>query len=225
MTTYRLFPATNGPGAVAAASGGWLLGVQFSVTGGMRWFNGYFHWVPANGDTTPRKCALWNFANNGSVQFVIPGSVVTSGVMTLGAWNFVPLPSPVQLAPGTQYVAAVGWTVVTGIPVTSNQFGGAEPFANGIVNGPLTAWSSGVGSNAFPGVNTLTGQMIFSNVLGADPSVAMPNNGSGDDNLWVDVLVSDTAPGGFTGSYRLYPNMGDLGNFSLDTANNFMLGM
>ncbi len=226
MTQYRLFPATNGPAAVAAASGGWLLGVMFSVTGGVKWLNGYYHWVPNNGDATPRKFALWTISST-TTQSVIANSTVTSGTMTLGAWNFVPLPSPIQLAPSVLYCAAVGWTVTTGIPVTSGQFGAAEPFAAGIVNGPLTAWSALAGSNKFPGasLNYGHGQMMFSNVLGADPAAAMPNNGSGDDNLWVDVQVDDTAPAGYSGTYRLYPGKVDLGNFSLDTANGFTLGL
>ena len=225
MTTYTLLaPGTSGP-AVTSASGGWLLGVQFSVTGGTRWFNGYYHWVPADGDTTPRKCALWNVYAS-STQTVISGSVVTSGTMTLGQWNFVPLVTPVLLAPGTQYVAAVGWTVPggSGIPVTSNQFDSGQPFAAGIVNGPLTGWSASTGSNGYPNPYGIGGQMLFSNSLGADPSVNMPNNGSGSDNLWVDVQISDTAPAGYPGSYRLWPNAYDLGNWALDTANEFTLG-
>lgn len=226
MTTYRLFPATNGPAAVAAASGGWLLGVMFSVSGGMNWLNGYYHWVPNNGDTTARKFALWNRYST-SQQALVPNSTVTSGTMTLGAWNFVALPTPIQLSPGGLYVAATGWNVTTGIPVTSGQFGAAEPFAAGIVTGPLTAWSALTGSNLFPAAsgNYGLGQMLFSNVLGSDPAVNMPNNGSGDDNLWVDIQISDTAPVTYAGSYRFFPNLTDLGNFSLDTANNFTLGM
>lgn len=225
MATYRLFPSTNGPASVTSTSGGWLLGVIFSVTGGMQWLDGYYHWVPAGGDTTPRKCALWNRYST-TQQNLVSGSVVTSGAMTAGQWNFVPLATPIQLAPGALYVAAVGWTVTTGIPVTSNQFGSGNPLAAGIVNGPLTAWSAPSGSNPFPAatVNYNLGQGLFSNALGADPSAAMPNNGSNSDNLWVDVLIDDTAPGGYPGSYRVYPNMADLGNYSLDTANEFTLG-
>lgn len=226
MSTFRLFPATNGPGAPSAASGGWLLGVIFSVTGGTRWLNGYFHWVPTGGDTVARKFALWNRYST-TQQVLVPNSVVTSGTMTANAWNFVALPTPIQLAPGALYVAATGWTAVNGIPVTASQFGTAEPFAAGIVNGPLTAWSSPTGSNTFPAntVNYNLGQMLFANTLGSDPSVNMPNNGSGDDNLWVDVLVSDTAPVGYSGSYRFHPNQSDLGAYSLDTANGFTLGI
>lgn len=224
MTTYRLFPATNGPAAVATTSGGWLLGVQFSALTVMGWLNGYYLWVPNNGDTTPVKWALWNYNPTAGAPVLVPGSTVTSGTLTAGAWNFTPLANPVQLGAGAQYVAATGWNVTSGIPVTSGQFSAAQPFGAGITNGPLTAWSSGTGTNAYPTPGALGGQMVFSNVLGSDPAVAMPNNGSGDDNLWVDIQVSDTAPVDYAGSYRLYPNTADVGNFALDTATGFTLG-
>lgn len=225
MTTQRLFPAANGPGAPSAATGGWLLGVLFSVTSGMRWLNGYWHWVPPGGDTTAAKFALWNRYST-TQQALVPGSVVTSGTLTTG-WNFTPLTASIQLAPGALYEACKGWTAVNGIPVTAGQFGSGDPLAAGIVNGFLTGWSAPSGSGAFPAAtaNYNLGQMLFSNSSGADPAVAMPINGSGDDNLWMDVQVSDTAPAGFSGSYRFRPNMADLGNFSLDTANGFTLGL
>ena len=236
MTIYRLMDGVAGrpgvgssgtqpPASVTSTSGGWLLGTQFSVTGQMAWLNGYYVWVASNGDTGAQKFALWNhYGASGGGQTVISGSTVTSGTLTAGAWNYVALSTPIQLAPGMQYVAATGWTVTNGIPLTTAQFGGSEPYSGGITNGILTGWSSSVGTNAFPGVNTLTGQGVFSNVLGSDPGAAMPNNGSDSDNFWVDVQVSDTAPGGYAGSYRLYPNTADFGNYSNDTANNFTLG-
>lgn len=233
MTSYRLFPAANGP-PLAAASGGWLLGTLFSVTGGMRWFEGYWQWVPTGGDLTPREFALWNRWGTGATdQTVVPGSTVTSGPLSAtptgesgGHWNFVPVAAPVQIAPGALYVAASGYTATNGIPVGSAQWGSGDPLAAGVVNGPLTAWSATSGTNPFPAatVNYGLGQNVFSNVLGADPAAAMPDNGSGDDFLGMDVQVGDTAPAGFSGSFRMYPSMADLGNFSLDTANGFTLG-
>lgn len=225
MTTYRLFPSTNGPSSPTAASGGWLLGCIFSVTGKMMWLNGYYHWIPSGGDTVSHKFALWNKYSTSS-QNLVSNATVTSGTLTAGVWNFIPLTSPVQLAPGALYVASTGWTATNGIPLTGSQFDSGQPFTNGITNGPLTAWSAPTGSNPFPAatVNYGLGQMLFSNSLGSDPSVNMPNNGSGSDNFWIDILVSDTAPSGYSGSYRLYPNMTDFGNYLLDTANGFTLG-
>jgi hypothetical protein len=231
VTTYSLMDGLagrpgNGPAAVTAASGGWLVGTQISVTGQMMWLDAYRLWIPANGDTTPRKFALWN-TTGASTEVLIPGSVVTSGTLTLGAWNVVPLAAPLQLAPGSQYVPAAGWNVTTGISVTSNQFSSGDPFPAGIVNGPLTGWSASTGTNPWPVTGTgagLGGQQVFSNPLGSDPSVNMPNNGSSSDNLWIDVVVDTAAPAGYAGSYRFWPNRHEMGNWSLDTANNFTLG-
>ena len=237
MTLYRLMDGVAGrpgvgssgtqpPANVTATSGNWLLGTQFSVTGQMAWLNGYYFWVASNGDTGPQKFALWNYyGDTGGAGVLVAGSTVTSGTLTASQFNFVPLATPIQLAPGAQYIAATGWVATNGIPVTSAQFDNGDPYASGVTNGILTGWSNATGSNAFPGVNTFAGQCVFSNVLGSDPGAALPNNGSGADNLWVDIQVSDTAPGGYAGSYRAYPNTLGFGNSSLDTANNFTLGM
>jgi len=237
VTTYRLMDGVSGrpgvgssgtqpPASPTATTGGWLLGTIFSVTTQMAWLNGYYHWVPTGGDTVARKFCIWNRYST-SAQNLVTGSTVTSGTLTAGTMNFIPLPAPIQLAPYALYVAATGWTAVNGIPVSSAQFGTGDPYSAGITNGILSGWSAISGSNAFPAgtTNYGLGQGLFSNSLGNDPTAAMPNNGSGDDNLWVDVLISDTAPGGYSGSYRMYPNMADLGNYSNDTANNFTLGV
>ena len=215
MTTYRLMDGVSGrpgvgssgtqpPATVTSTSGAWLLGTQFTVTGQMAWLNGYYFWVASNGDTGPQKFALWNVYGSGT-EVLISGSTVTSGTLTASSFNYVPLATPIQLAPGFQYVACTGWTATNGIPVTSSQFDNGQPYAAGIVNGILTGWSATTGTNGYPTPSRLAGQCVFSNVLGADPGAAMPNNGSGSDNLWVDVQISDTAPGGYAGSYRVCP--------------------
>ena len=224
MTTYRAFPATSGPSSPSAATGGWMVGMLFSPLSKMLWLDGYWRWVPPGGDVTAHKFALWNQYSL-TQQSLVPNSVVTSGTLTAGQWNFVPLPASIQLAPGALYVACAGWTAVNGVPLTAGQFTSGGTFSAGIVNGPLTVWSAQGGTNAFPAStgDYNLGQGMFSNSLGSDPSVAMPNNGSGSDNFWVDVQMNDTAPSSYAGTFRLWPNMGDLGNYSLDTANNFTL--
>lgn len=226
MASYRIFPSTSGPSSPMATTGGWLLGVIFSPLGQMLWLNGYYFWVATGGDTGAQKFATWNRYST-SAENVITASKVTSGSLTANAWNFVPLSSPVQLAPGALYVATTGWTAVNGIPLTSAQWGSGQPLAAGIVNGPLTAWSAPSGSNTFPAgtVNYGLGQGLFSNALGSDPGANMANNPSGNDNFWMDVQLSTTAPSSYAGSYRLKPNMADFGNYSNDTANNFTLGL
>lgn len=223
MTTYRLFPSTSGPGSPTAYAGNFLAGIYFTPTTKLMWFQGYYFWCPTGGDTGAQKFALWNRYGS-SAQVVVSGSVVTSGTLTAGAWNYVPLATPVQLAPGALYCAATGWTSVNGFPVTNNQFGAAQPFASGIVNGPLTAWSDPSGSNNYPTPGFETAQGVFS-TAGTDPSVNMPQAGSNQANFWMDVSLSDTAPSGYGGTYRFWPNQGDIGNYALDTANNFTLGL
>ena len=236
MTTYRLMDGLsgrpgNGPSSPASYTGNYLAGVVFSPTGEMLWLNGYYWWVCNTGQSTAaQKFCLWN-RYSGSAQALVPGSTVTSGTLTAGAWNYIPLASPVQLAPGGLYVAATGWntTGTTGFPITNSQFATGDPYVAGIVNGPLTAWSD-AGNGGTNGWTDGTPQNYGLNqgvfgTAGSDPTVNMPATGSASSNFWMDVLVSDQPPGGYEGSYRVWPNRTDLGNYSLDTANNFTLGM
>lgn len=233
MTSYRLFPATPGPAtAVAFGPGNFIAGVAFAVAGGGRWFEGYWWWVaPSGQSTSPVKCALWS-ATSSSAGAVVSGSVVTSGTLTAGQWNFIPLPVPVQLAPsldpsvtanGSCYIAAVG--VNGSFPDTLSQFNAGDTYAAGITSGPLTAYSGTTGSKPAPyGIR----QGLFS-VAGSDPSTSMPNqgdsSGDGGSNFWVDVQVGDTPPAGYSGSWRLWPNKGET-NPALagDSAVNYTVG-
>lgn len=223
MTTYRLFPSTNGPSsATGTGTGNFTCGVLFKVTTGGMWLNGYWHWVVPGGDTVARKFALWQITGGGT-GVLVAGSVVTSGTLTANAWNFAGLASPLQLAIGAAYNAATGWVVVNGFPDSDtgtdavNSFGTGGHTA-GITNGPLFAFSDQLKSAPEPyGTN----QGVFS-TAGADASVTMPNTGSNSGNFWMDVQVSDTAPAGFTGSYRLWPNKADANGVTvLDAAVNY----
>jgi len=215
VTTYRLFPSVNG-GAAISYSGNFISGVVFTVSAGNTWFEGYWWWVAAsNQSTAPVKCALWSASDTshgGSGSYVVPGSVVTSATLTAGAWNYVPLPAPIQLAPGyspggttggSAYVAAIG--VNGSFPDTNNYWGSGQVAPNGIMQGPLFAYSGSAASAPAP---YSMAQGCFTQG-GSDPSLVMPNGISGTDNFWVDVQVSDTAPAGYTGSYRVWPNKFD----------------
>jgi hypothetical protein len=115
----------------------------------------------------------------------------------------VPLDTPLLLAIGTCYNACTGFT--GSFPSTRNQYGSGDPYAAGIVNGPLTAYSDVSGSLPSP---YSTAQGVFG-TNGSDPTVHMPTGGAASDNFWIDVQVSDTAPAGYSGSYRLWPNKYD----------------
>jgi len=219
-TTYRFWPATNGPG-LTSYSGPWTGAVSFGVYGGGYWFTGYWQWVPTGGDTHPSggfNCALWSITgSSGPTGKLVAGSTITgySATLTANAWNFIPLATPIQLAPGwdrnsttsgSAYLACVGWTASAGFPDTNGYWGSGGAGANAITNGPLIAYSSNSGtSNKAPwGL----AQGLFSSSSN-NPASSMPVQVSGTDNFWVDVGVSDTAPAGYTGSYRIWPNKYD----------------
>ena len=66
---------------------------------------------------------------------LIPAATVTSGPLTAGQWNYVPLDTPVPLAIGGCYNACTGLN--GSFPVTNSQFGAGDPYGGGITNGPL----------------------------------------------------------------------------------------
>ena len=228
MATYRLFPSTSGPGSATSYGGNFLSAVSFTVTQGGCWFQGYWWWVASNGVTSATKCALWCVTGTGTGTLV-PGSVVTSGTLTASQWNYIPLPTPVQLAIGYSpnnttyggaYVAAIG--VNGNFPATASQFNSGDPYSAGITSGPLLAYSGTTGTKKPPYGNA---QATFS-VAGSDPSVTLPmtpdSSGDGATNFWVDVQVSDTAPPGYSGTYRLWPNKYDANSAAgLDSAFNY----
>lgn len=208
MGSYRLFSGTNGPSAPDSYSGPFLAGVLFCVTSAC-WFEGYWWWVcPSGQSTSPQKFALWQ-VYGGAEGNVVPGSVVTSGELTAGQWNFVPLPAPVPLSIGNKtglgaaiYEAATGFN--DSFPITTAQFGAGDPYAAGITNGPLFGYSDQGASAPCP-VSATAFQGAFS-VAGTDPSVDLPDQGSDSANFWIDLQVSADIPAGFSGSYRLWPN-------------------
>lgn len=217
MATYRLWPSTSGAATPSSYTGSFISGTNFTVTQGGIWFQGYWWWVCTSGQTTtPVKCALWSVSQTnagGSGNYVVPGSVVTSGTLTAGQWNYIPLPAPIQLSPGYVagmtggsvdggcYCAAIG--VNGNFPSTTSYWGNTAP--NGITDGPLFAFGPSGGSYAAP----YTMPQGSYTTGGSDPSVNMPASASGTDNFWVDVQVSDTAPAGYAGSYRIWPNKFD----------------
>ena len=191
---------------------------MFEGTASGMWFEGYYLWVcPTGQNTTPVKCALWSVTGNGTGQ-VIPSSIVTSGTLLAGRWNYIPLASPIQLAIAAPYVAAIG---VNGpFPNTPNSFGAGGPYSAGIVNSPLVAYSDTNGS--LPAPYNYSQGCISAN--GSDPAVTIPLPG-GPNNYWVDIQVSAGIPSGFSysGSWRLWPNMWDALGASTDAPVNYVI--
>ena len=197
--TYRLFPSTNGPADPVSYSGPYMPGVLFQVTTGGVWFDGYWWWVcPSGQSTSPQKFALWSVHDDHGGNSLISAAAVTSGPLTAGQWNYVPLNTPVPLAIGACYNACTGLN--GSFPITTSQFGAGQPYGNGISNEPLQAFSDQSGSQPAPfGLP----QGVFT-VAGTDPTTLMPANGDQSDNLWMDLQADTNPPAG--ASYRLWPN-------------------
>ena len=195
---------TQPPAAGTSNASAVVNGQSFYVTQGGMWFQGYWYYCCASGQSTaPQKFCLWSVTNGGGV--VVPGSVVTSGTLTAGQFNYIPLPQPIQIAIWGIYTPAVGVPAGAGFPDTTAQFGSGNPYAGGIVNGPLVAFSDTAGSNPAP---YSLGQ--GSTVAGTDPTVSQPFSGSGThDNFWLDVQVTNVQPPGYNGTHRAWPNMAD----------------
>jgi len=225
VTLSRLFPSTPGPGSPTAYAGPYQAAVSFKTLGPeIQWLQAYFAWVPPGGDLLANKCALYQ-GLSAVTGALIPGTVVTSGTLTAGAWNLIPLPSPVPLSAGTPYTAARGWTAVNGFPFTASQFGATQPFASGFTSGSLFAYSDATGGGT-PGTSNPAGlpQGSFSSIS-ADPVAQLADQGSLSSNFWTDILVSDAAPSGYAGTYELNPSNVN-GNLSavLDLNVNYNVG-
>jgi len=198
MGTYRLFPSTAGPATPISYNGPFLAGVLFEVTTGGCWMDGFWWWVcPGQQSTSAQTFALWAVHNVG-IGAPIPAATVTSGTLTAGQWNYVPLPTAVPLAIGVCYNACTGFS--GSFPDTNSQFGSGDPYSAGIVNGPLSAFSDQSGSLPAP---FSMPQGVFS-VAGTDPTTNMPSESTGSCNFWMDLQVDTTPPAGT--SYRMWPN-------------------
>lgn len=147
--------------------------------------------------TAAQEFALWAIYAD-ATGTLIPAATATSGALTAGQWNYVPLSAPIPLAIGARYGACTGFS--GSFPATNYQFGSGEPYAEGIASGSLTAFSDQSGSLPAP---FSMPQGVF-DTAGTDPTVNMPALGANSANFWMDIQVTDTAPAGT--SYRLWPN-------------------
>ena len=238
LADHSLFQTGTGgatitpPATASAYSGNMLSGQMFTVTKGGCWFKGWYLYVCASGGqpTTPQKFALWAaysqgntgaLADTGSGTYSKLIASATSGTLTSGQWNFVPLATPIQLSLGGTYLALVG---INGpFPIVTNYWkqGGTSP--NGVTSGPLLAFSNGGAKYPNPVHSapfTLPSSGSFATTINSPYSTASPDPTvqdawtqpfQQDEYLFLDVLVGDTAPLGYTGTYRIWPNRHDAG--------------
>lgn len=176
MADYRLYPATDGPGAVASDTTSYTMGVEFYVTSNAN-LTGYWWWCATGGSTAPQVHQLWQVAT-GTTGSAVGGTTVVSGIRTPGQWNFTALSPPVALTPNQRYRASV-----TDSSGTNWYSATASGFPADVVNGLLTA----------PSTANATGGIQMGYVISSVPTYPELTTGG---NYWMDVQVSD--PGGST---------------------------
>ena len=208
MTTYRLFPSTDGPETPVDFGPGFefVSAIGFQVTEPTIYFEGYWWWVcPTTQSTAPQKFCLWqdtlDLDQKGDDGQLVEASVVESGTLIPGQWKFVALPAPIALSRYISYRAATASPEYA--PTTNGQFGPGGAYATGITNGPLFAFADSSSGNSadvdfFQPLNCTWTE----NTL--DPTTAYPGAGSSAFNVWLDVQVTDQPPAGATS--RCWPN-------------------
>jgi hypothetical protein len=210
MTSYRLFPSTNGPSTPSDFGSNFISAVGFQVTQETIYFEGYWWWVCATQQSTaPQKFCLWQDVQDADLQgengVLVAASVVESGTLQAGQWNWVPLPAPIPLSQYVSYRAATASPRYA--PATNWQFGvnngQAGPYAAGITNGPLFAFADSSSGNSADVSYYQSSNCTFATGP-LDPTAAYPNSGYQAFNLWMDVQVTSTVPSGAT--FRCWPN-------------------
>jgi hypothetical protein len=197
LATYRLYPATSGPGSSSGDNGSYTMGVTFQVTIIAQQLLGYWWWIADSSQQPgPFEFALWQVTGSlsGAAATFIPGTTVTSGSLALG-WNLVLMPgNPPALTANQEYLAVIAVNASGGHTASysaTSDFFDTGPGAGGITSGPLSAYSSrSPGTNPDPANN---GQMVF-NSGGTDPTVNLPASTFGAANYWLDVQVGVPAP-------------------------------
>ena len=235
MTTYRLMdgvagrPGTGSSGTQPPASSNTFtnpitVSTAFQVTQGAVYLQGFWYYLADSGQPTgAQSFCLWQVTGttlSASGGLLVPGSQVTSGALSLG-WNYIPYATPLALTPNTPYRAQTGFT--GNFLASTNQFGTGNPYAAGITNGPLTAYSDFSGSAALPawvGGSGAGSQGGYS-TAGADPTATYAGSSDSSYNCWLDVQVTDVAPAGV--SYRIWPNYPVAGPLRVDDSNGYTI--
>lgn len=207
MTTYRLWPATNGPAASHAdtADSG-VMGLSFKVSAAAD-FAGWAWWLAPDSaqNAASQNCGLWRVNSAGSGTFVA-GSLTATGPLAAG-WNLIPYTgAAIPLTPGQEYRAAISFApsgALNGYSATLNYWS-TGPGASGITNGILTAYSAGSGGPSDEPADDAQHSFILT---GTDPSTFYPAASSGNANFWLDVLVEAGAARTATAALTVAPSL------------------
>lgn len=181
MTTYRLWPATDGPGAQVSDPDNYTMGVEFRVSTPGCTLTQIHFWASAEVAGSDHVCRLYTAAGT-----PIAGGSGTFPSPLQPGWNTVTLASPVTLAvddttSATSYLACVYFTTDNGYTATGAYWTSGAGSA-GVTSGPLFA--PPLGGQRGPAQDAFN--------AGAD---AAPNAGFNGGNYWVDLTVDDGAGG------------------------------
>jgi hypothetical protein len=210
VATYRYFAGNPSLTALTGSSG-----TQFicGITGEHRtapWLTAYWWYVPATGSTAPQTFCAWCMTS-GTAGTLIAASVATSGTLTAGQWNRIPLASPIPLAPNTPYIFQTGFTIGTTFANQSGYFngGGTDPAGITVNNGLGQVAIIAYGDSTDGGTNGNplgASQALFLVGSGTDPTAHMANEAGSGANFGMDAEFSDVMPASYTGNLELYPN-------------------
>lgn len=179
MTDYSIWPATSGPGSSSADSPV-NLATEFSLSA-TGWLKAIRFWRADLGITGSVQGRVW-LATSPSAGTAVAGTDVTF-VLSGTGWQVANLVTPVQLTAGVRYKAACLFP--SGYSATANYWssgGGAGGITNGILTAPNYSGSAGGDTQ---GCYAYASSLTY-------PANGSPNAGG----YWVDVIVTDTDPGG-----------------------------
>lgn len=182
-TLSFFYPGTSGPASGISYGGNFLAGLQFKCTASGHFLVGYRWWVQAGTNPNPtaaQKFCMYTWVP--SVWTLVPLTTVISGTLSAG-WNTVMLGAGVALVSGQNYEVCTGFT--GNFNDTTNEFGTGDPYAGGITNGVIFAYSDVAGATFAP---SNLNQGLFG-TAGNDPTVNQPTTGDVHSNFWIDVIV------------------------------------
>ena len=174
MATYRLWPATSGPGSVFNDGQPINLGTEFYVTT-TAWATHLHFWRGTTAIAGTVTGAIWRVDNANAGTRLAVATFTLSGT----GWQTVALATPLQLTATQRY--RVTYHSPNAYVATGGYFVSGGPGASGITNGILSSPSN---ANAVGG----NGSFIY----GA--ATAFPTSGFNGGNYWADVTVTDVDP-------------------------------
>lgn len=174
MTTYRVWPATNGPDTSGSDGTPINLGLEWYVT--TTAWSTHARWYRGTVNVQPDNIRLYRIDTPGVYTVV---AEITSPTWTGTGWQEPAWPAPVALSPLQPYEVVVHYP--DHYTATGGYWATGGPGAGGITNGILVAPDTVQASTGSQGAYGYG-------------SPAFPTGTFNGGNYWVDVVVTDTDP-------------------------------